>query len=150
MNNDIFYQRLMNIADGDTKVTDFLVGFALVSPSYAARQAIKAFDVLDIKGKKVLKLYNDACNKDMDKFVRTVYVLGQRAYSQEEIDANFASEKMLEFVSDDVKLDWQEKSSLQAGDKAVMKKFVQNNARICKPQIAALVSKKDTENQIEC
>ena len=49
------------------------------------------FDSMEIYGEKIYKLWNDCCNRDMDKFCETLKYLKSGKISKEEIQENLNS-----------------------------------------------------------
>ena len=59
-------------------------------------------DSLDIRGSKLYMLYNDCCEKNNDKFNRTLTMLRCGVYSQEQIQANLDLVRAIPFIDDSI------------------------------------------------
>lgn len=62
-------------------------------------------DSLDIRGSKLYMLYNDCCEKNNDKFNRTLMMLRCGVYSQEQIQANLDLVRAIPFIDDSIVID---------------------------------------------
>ncbi len=59
-------------------------------------------DSLDIRGSKLYMLYNDCCNKNNEKFKRTLMMLRCGIFSKEQIQANLNLPYAMPFIDDSI------------------------------------------------
>lgn len=62
-------------------------------------------DSLDIRGSRLYMLYNDCCERNNNKFNRTLMMLRCGVYSQEEINANLDLVRAIPFIDDSIVID---------------------------------------------
>ena len=65
---------------------------------------ILLLDSLDIRGSKIWKLYNDCCDRDKEKFRRTLMTFRYGAFNEDEIQTNLSLDYALPFLSDSTRV----------------------------------------------
>lgn len=62
-------------------------------------------DSLDIRGSKLYMLHNDCCDRNEDKFNRTLDMIGDGVFSEEEIHDNLNLIRAIPFIDDSIVID---------------------------------------------
>lgn len=59
-------------------------------------------DEINVRGERLVSLYNNCCNMDFNTFRRTLVMIKTGVYSLEELNANLALERPIPFVTEEV------------------------------------------------
>ncbi len=62
-------------------------------------------DSLEIRGSKLYMLYNDCCDKNMDKFYRTLKMFKSGVFTEKQIHSNLGLIKAIPFIDDSIKVE---------------------------------------------
>lgn len=63
---------------------------------------ILACDSLGIRGVKLYLLYNDCCDRDFNKFNRTLELIKKNVFTEKEIEDNLNLTRAIPFIDDDI------------------------------------------------
>ena len=146
MRDDKFYQELMSIANGHSRAADILVGYSLVCHSSGLPKGVQTMKNYNLTGQRLVKLHDEVCKKDINEFIRTIHVLGEAVYLQEEIDAGL--EYAVGFIDGSVKLSWDDLDKLNKCNAEFISVYAKNNAKICKPRLQLIASQNQAQNEI--
>ena len=61
-------------------------------------------DSLDIRGVKLYLLFNDCCNRSKEKFSRTLLMIRQGIFTEEEIQKNLSLTRAIPFIDDSLNI----------------------------------------------
>lgn len=101
-NNMNIIDVVLIMSEGEINASNILIGMIT---DYRNSKNIMILDKYNIRGNKIEKLYNDGCNKNFDKFNRTLLVLDMGIYSEDEINANLETDNTIPFLDDSVVID---------------------------------------------
>lgn len=90
---------LMAMSDGNPGAMNVILNMMNDSRSF---MDIFLLDSLGIRGAKIYLLFSDCCEKNNEKFKRTLMMLRSAVYSEKEINANFDLIKPIPFIDDSI------------------------------------------------
>lgn len=109
---------------------------------------IRLLDTLGINGSKIWYLYNDSCDRNMDKFRRTLMAFRCGAYTDEEIQANLESGMTIPFLDDSVQIDGISPYDKDFGPKDPRwRKYIKANRDVVVPQIRQIIENQKPKDQ---
>ncbi len=62
-------------------------------------------DSLDIRGEKLYMLHNDCCDRENEKFYRTLKMFNSGVFSTKEIQDNFSLVRAIPFIDDSIEIE---------------------------------------------
>ena len=95
-NRDTMISKMTN---GDAKAMDAV--FSILNSPFGEID-ISRLDILDIRGEKLAKLFNECCGKNPGKLHRTVQFFGWSVFSKDEIHKNLGLPTPIPFIDDTI------------------------------------------------
>lgn len=93
---------------------------------------ILLLDSLGIRGSKIWVLYSDCCNENIYKFKRTLMILKDGVYSEEEIQGNLELSHAIPFLDEALDMNYDEKIGPNDKD---WSEYVKANRNLVAPKI---------------